>query len=182
MKGQQQGIFMKKTIFLSVLFVLTAGLFTGCIDVPDTPYWKDWKITEGYMIKDDDSEQRHFVAYNSSIQDKSHEATLYEHEFIKRPYATLIIQEWNNTEIEYKDVKQNSFNITNKPYELNGFIFYCENDRIYIINTLFNYEAKGKKFKTHQDKFSPADYRFIIEVTGIAEDIKILMDDTGSWD
>ena len=80
---------MKKIYTLSLLLIFTACLFTGCIIAPDdfsnnsNIKYKAWKQTEGYMVKEEGSEERHFVAWSSSIQDKSHQATMYEHEYIK---------------------------------------------------------------------------------------------------
>ena len=177
---------MKKTLFLSLILIFAAGFFTSCIQ-PDSVYWEDWKITEGYMIlTEENSTERVFVPYSSSIQDKSHPATMYEHSFTKRPYTKFTVQTWDKDKIEYTDETRPSFfYITNKPYLLNGFIFYCDdsNDKLYVINTLYNNEEKQKKLKDHVDKYySNADYRFLISVEGIAADLKILMDDSSGWD
>ncbi len=179
---------MKKIFLLSLIFVFAATLFTGCIINADStgtnsnPKYKAWKRTEGYMILEEGANERHFVAYSSTIQDKSHEATLYSHEYVKSPYTILTVQEWDKDTIEYKTVSKKTLTITNKPSEINGFILYTEDDTIYIINTLYNYEAKNKKLKIHEDKFKKADYRFLIEVDGIYDNIEILMDDTSGWD
>lgn len=178
---------MKKIFLLSLIFVLAATLFTGCIINADStgtnsnPKYKAWKRTEGYMILEEGANERHFVAYSSTIQDKSHEATLYEHEYIKSPYTTLLIQEWDKDNIRYQTKRTNKLTITNKPTEINGFIFYAEDDTLYIINTLYNNETVQKKLRIHEDKYTRANYRFIIEVDGINDQIEILMDDSGGW-
>ena len=183
--------FMKKIYTLSLFLIFTACLFTGCIIAPDdfsnnsNIKYKAWKQTEGYMVKEEGSEERHFVAWSSSIQDKSHQAMMYEHEYIKSPYTVLYVQEWDKDNIEYKTVsntKNNSFTITNKPVEKNGFIFYTQDDNIYIINTLYNSDTMQRKLRIHDDKYSKADYRFKIEVDGINDPIIILMDETGGWE
>ena len=182
------GVFMKKVIFLSLIYILISSLLTGCIinadesSINSNPKYKAWKRTEGYMIKEEGSEERYFVAYSSSIQDKTHEATLYQHEYEKDPYTTLSVQEWDKDNIKYTTITTNRLTITNKPNEINGFIFYEEDNTLYIINTLYNYEKKQKRLKMHDDTYTRADYRFIIEVNEINDPIEILMDDTSGWD
>lgn len=172
---------MKKTGFVLLIIAVIIG-FTSCIN-SDPTYWGDWDIVDGYMLKEsEDSETRHFVEYNTSITDKSHQATRYTHQYSKTPDAVLTIQEWNESKIEYETKTTNRFRISNIPTDKNGFLFYKDGDTLYVINTLFNYEEKNRHLKIHEDRYTKAKYRFIIEVNGIFADIEILMDDKSDWD
>lgn len=180
----QKEIIMKKTLFISLLVCIFASLFITSCGSSDPTYWESWNEIEGYMILDEGENvtTRHFEPYSPSITDTSHEATLYSHSYSRTPETSFTVQEWDTIDIEYKDKSTNRFTISNKPKELNGFIFYKDSENLYIINTLFNNENKGLKLKAHENKYTNADYRFLIDVYGIHDEIEILMDDRRKWD
>jgi hypothetical protein len=174
-----------------VIFSLLIG-FTSCL--PTNPsYWGAWGEVDGYMIKDsEDSTTRHFEPNSSSITDKTHPARMYTHEYSRTPSGTLVVQEWPQTsipssesDITYQTKSSKNITFLTTKQELNGFIYYKDTDNLYVINTLYNYEAKNKHLKDHVRSWpddNPAAYRFKIKVDGIFETIEILMDDNNSWD
>ena len=173
---------MKKTFIISSLIcILTLSLFTAC-GSSNPSYWEAWKSVDGYMILDSEgATTRHFEPYSPNITDKSHEAKMYTHSYSREPYLSFTVQEWDSVNIEYKDVTTNRFTISNKPKELNGFLFYKDDETIYIVNTLFNNDEMNLKLRLHENNYTSADYRFIIDVDGIYDDIEILMDKKSTW-
>lgn len=172
-----------KKFFLSVICILTAIILTSCGN-NNPSYWEAWDYIEGYMILDEGENvtTRHFEPYDISIKDTSHRADMYVHSYSRNPETTFEVSEWDEQNIKYDVKSTNRFTISNKPKELNGFIFYKDSDNIYVINTLYNCEDRNLKLKEHPDKYTSADYRFIIDVSGIYDDVEIYMDDRKKWD
>ena len=168
---------MKKSRYIIplVIFSLLIG-FTSCFQV-NPSYWGSWDEIDGYMVKDSESSTtRHFEAYSPSITDKQYPATMYTHSYSETPRATFTGQEWDQPSISYKTTKTKSISFSNSPREENGFIYYKDSNTLYVINTLYNNNSLNKPLKLHTDRTTHADYRMIIDVTGIYEDIEILMD------
>lgn len=171
---------MKKiSLILIVSAVLFAGLFTSCGESFDV-YTEDWYPTTGYVkYKDGTKTFEKFIEGVAGKPDGQPTAILWEHRYIKSPYADITPYTWNAEEIEYTEdpnLEDFSFNITNVPRTRNGLTFYCDDTNVYVVND---------KYDTYRD-WSRGDrdqYRFTVEVRGIKPlHMKMIkLSGSGSW-
>jgi len=176
---------MKKTIFLSLILIFAAGFFTSCIQ---SEYFDPWVETEGYVVTTNKNNERtgkneEFSEFIVGDHPEGYfVAVRYEHELLKIPYCTFEVQT-PQTDIDHDIIyefmtdptKTVNFEITSQPYnDILGFIFYCDNDKVYIINNLYKL---GYVEHTNKSSRSKGDVRFVIKVNGIQK-LELEMDRT----
>ena len=183
---------MRKALFLSgiifVLFLISCGGYY----YDDEDYYKsDWEETEGYVISTEDYNERtgktttidEFIE-GSHPKDKKI-AVQYKHKYDKsrtsRLYCEFLVKTVQDDidkgivqEFVTDEKKSADFTITKKMDNSHtGFIFYCDDEYVYVINNLYslNYVEHDD-----DDPKNKAECRFEISITGIKQPIKIDMD------
>ena len=183
---------MKKIIFVFVIAFIFTMMFSACgnyfYDNDDNTNY-GWEETEGYVetttIKNErtgkDTTTYKFVS-GTHPDDKSI-AVLYKHKYNNRrtPYCRFVVKTVKTdiandivNEFVIDNDKSKDFTITTKQYtDAKGFIFYCDDDYIYVINNLFS-----MNYLEHDDSNpkNKADCRFEISITGISKYLTIDMD------
>ena len=161
-------------IILSVLTVIT--LFTGCIDPSKSTYFDPWFDTEGYVVytqsqRTNDKTFSEFVESNN-IPDGEKFAVKWEHikkEGTSKPWCTFkYYKRVTDAEAGYayelveQEDKTKSFRVTTDPYEsLEGFIIYCDDENVYVINNLYKFGYKD--VRNERD----AEFKFVFDVYGM---------------
>ena len=174
---------MKKSIFVFTT-ILMVTLFSGCIINGNTQpsyYMESWDSTDGYVVVD---EEGNFSEFKSGTKDKpanQSKAVMYEHRYNSSSgYPTYILtpQNWNDENIEYENIESAyRFSFSKKPRNINGFIFYCDDENIYIINN--KYDVYRDKERRDND-----EYRFKIRVYGVKDELEfkmVLREQKSNW-
>ena len=162
---------MKKTNFILAGFITL--LILGLSSCFNSTYWEEWEgPLKGYVMLDENDNFQDFAFGNNPGQQR-YNATIYVHPYDKTPSARIYKQRYSKTTLEYED--ENSWYVRFRQGQfsevITAFYCYCDGNDAYIIN---NRERLGHS--EHTDKRSPADYRFVIEVSGM-RNITIYMDD-----
>ena len=162
---------MKKSIFLISILIILTCLFSSCIPDSNSIYWDPWVDTEGYVTrrKTGRTDNSSFVSFEEGTPPEgSYIAVRYEHAYDRRPYCSFDVYK-RETDIDKdiveefvkQDDKSDDFIISKTPYDkIQGFVFYCDDNTVYIINDLYQYGYR----ETTENK---ADTHFKIRVSGI---------------
>ena len=161
-----------KTLITICTIFAALTLFTSCGEPSESVYYEPWFETEGYVITktNERTGTKSFVSFEEGTPPEGTSiAVQYDHSWIKNPRCTFYVQKLTTDldndivdEFVTDDTKTDTFTIINKPYDRNtGFIFWCDAERVYVVNNLYSYgfsDAPSSK---------KAQYRFIISINGI---------------
>lgn len=167
-----------KKIFFAVLSILVISLFSSCIinssgNTSDkiSVYSEPWFDTEGYVIskKSERTNNDVFVSFEEGEHPEGeYVAVRYEHSYVNRPRCTFEVQKLTtdvdkNIVSEYitDSTKTENFIISKTPEtKIQGFVFWCDEDTVYVVNDLYRYGYSDAKAGT-------AQYKFKITINGI---------------
>ena len=167
---------MKKTCLLSILLI---GFLTICLSgcgSSDSVYWEDWFDTVGYVEKSAVINERTGETDSSSkfISGPHPEgvsiAVRHEHKYTKSLSCTFKVKKLTNdiandivNELVEDTTKTKRFSIPrNANFEkIEGFIFYCDDEYVYVVNNLYD------KYVEHTNVYTNPQYRFEISINGI---------------
>ncbi|MCR4900628.1 MAG: hypothetical protein K5907_07425 [Treponema sp.] len=182
----------KKSFFIFLALAITSlSLFTSCGD-PDPMYQESWKDRMGYaVIKYDPKEGEYmfsdfYADYDAipeeikiSANTKIKRARRYTHSYIKTPTVSLYIKQWTedleNDTFGYKTIRERRTTLNSTPQELYDFYMYVDDEKIYVINTLYDRNFEDLK----GDRPDQNCYRFNINITGVPNIPTIEMRDKG---
>ena len=169
---------MKKTGFITLIIIALATLLlSGC---GNSVYFESWFSTNGYVVKDGEDFDS-FVKGTTGKPDGTPKAVMWDHRYDRTPRCQLTASQWNKDEIEYEELDNGYYNftITSTPREINGLIFYCDSENVYVINNKYDKynddERNGYSNNNH--------YRFRVNINGI-RDLDLFMykrNGDGSW-
>lgn len=166
-------------ILITICTIFAAlTLFVSCGE-SDSVYSESWFDKTGYVTFINDPYEGQIIEnfYAGSIPDdvtNAQYAKRYSHRYIKSPTCRLNIQNWvvkisndedGNDKIGYETVKTYKFQISSTPVYVGGLWFSCDENNVYVYNTLYNYGYTNKKAGSPTEK----DYRFIVDINGICD-------------
>lgn len=171
---------MKKTLGLLISIILVSGFFVGCgsSNNGDSPYLESWYKIEGYVVNDENGKFVEFVEGTKNKPAETPIAYKYEHRYKDNPPTYVLTpQKWNEANIIYEDIEKSyRYSFSKTPLVINDLIFYCDNERVIVINN---------KYKDYRDKERRDDdeYRFKIRVYSIADelDFKMVKNSSAKW-
>ena len=162
---------MKKIkVLLTVVVSLFIILLSSCFS---STYWEEWEgPIKGYVSLDENDQITGFNLGKNPGQ-KKYDANIYIHSYDKRP-TVKITRQYYNPSSTYYDI-ENGYWVykfrENEYFEVvTGLYCYCDNQDAYIINNICRTGDTE-----HLNSGTHADYRFLIEVTGMRDKI-IYMD------
>ena len=194
MKGVYKELTMKKLLLLSGIALIFTLMFSGCgnyifDDDEDDYRYSGWEETEGYVEATTTKNERtgkdtttyRFVS--GTHPDDKTIAVLYKHKYDKRrtPNCNFIVKTVQ-TDLDHDivneyvkdDDKSDYFTITSNQYtKKTGFIFYCDDEYIYVINNLFSLNYLEHDDSNQKNK---AECRFEIIISRISKNLRIDMD------
>ena len=170
---------MKKTGFITLITIALATLFlSGC---GSSVYFESWFNTKGYVVKDAEGDFESFVKGTNGKPDGTPKAVMWDHRYDRTPRCQLTAAQWNKDEIEYEELDNGYYNftITSTPREINGLIFYCDSENVYVINNKYNeYNDDERNSYSNNNHF-----RFRVNINGI-RDLDLFMykkNGSGTW-
>lgn len=163
--------FMKKNIFIALGFLLVSlVMFTGC--EPNSEYWEDWEEKDCFLTITEQVDKKYgvigvevepyYAETKKNTKDKT--AVLYRHRYTRKPYCTYRYYKYNVLEREYTEKDKDNFYITTSPEAFDGFYIWCDENYVYIANTLIN---DGDFYYVKNYPVNKATYKFTFNITGL---------------
>lgn len=171
---------MKKTGLITLITVTLATLLLSSCGT--SLYFESWFNTKGYVVKDAEGDFDSFVKGTNGKPDGTPKAIMWDHAYERRLRCTLTAQKWELLDdIEWGNIESPYvFTITSTPREINGLIFYCDSQNVYVINNKYDEYVDADYSPSNSN---PNYYRFKIEISGIRplEFIMRKKNGSGSW-
>ena len=168
----------KQTMILTVIIGFIALTLTGCGDFnTDSSYWEDWFDTVGYVeVSNEINERTGEIDSNSKFIAGKHPedvaiAVRHEHKYTNSLSCTFKVKKLT-TDLKndiIDELKEDSsltkrFSIPkNTSFEkIEGFIFYCDDEYVYVVNNLYK-----DGYVEHTSTRSNPELRFEISINGL---------------
>lgn len=148
-----------KHILLTISAILLLCLVTSC----DSVYSESWFSTKGYVERDASGDFVRFVKGATGKPDGTPIAYRWDHRYVSTPRCTLTPKKWDDEEIEYTEyARATTFEIRSTPREINGLIFWCDEENVYVVND---------KYDKYVDKesYMRDEWDFNIDISGIRD-------------
>ena len=181
---------MKKTCLISLIILGLATVLLSSCGSSDSVYYEDWFETNGYVETEATyaNERTGQTTTKSTFIAGDHPegvsiAVRHEHRYSKSLSCTFRVKTIQTDlendiieELREDTSKTKRFTIpTNSTFEkIDGFIFYCDDEYVYVVNNLYKYG-----YRDHTNKYTNPQYRFEVSISGLPR-LTIDMDHVGN--